>query len=67
MILTATIRDEEGKAVGVLVLNEKTLTSGSRGFFGQGKLEINGAKHQAQVQLVQIGTKNEMKEAGHAN
>ncbi len=59
MILTATIRDDSGQAVGMIVLNEHSFKTGSRGYLGSGKLTIGGAKHQAQVQLVEIGTKGE--------
>ena len=55
MILTATIRTDDGTAVGVLVLQEKTFKSGKVGYFGQAKLEVAGRRHQAQCQLVAIG------------
>jgi len=57
MFLTVTVRDEDGKSVGVLVLNEKTFTTGSKGYHGQGKLEIGGTRYQAQCQLVAIKDK----------
>lgn len=55
MILTATVRTDSGEAVGVLVLNPKTFKSGKAGFFGQGKIEVDGVRYQAQSQLVRIG------------
>ena len=55
MILTATIRTDDGTAVGVLVLQEKTFKSGKAGYFGQAKVEVAGRRHQAQCQLVAIG------------
>lgn len=55
--LTATIRDDNGVAVGVVILAEKTFGSGSRGFFGQAKLEMAGVRYQAQVQAVEIHSK----------
>jgi hypothetical protein len=61
-MLMAVIKDEDGKTLGMIPLAEKAFTSGSRGFFGQAKLDVNGVKHQAQVQLVAIGSKNETKE-----
>jgi hypothetical protein len=51
-MLFALIRDSDGKDVGLIPLAEKAFTSGSRGYFGQAKL-----------QLVAIGSKNEGKEA----
>ena len=58
MLLTATIRTDDGDAVGIVVLKEKTFRSGSVGFFGQGKVEIDGKRHQVQVQAVEIGSKS---------
>ena len=55
MILTATIRGDNGEALGVLVLNPKEFKSGKVGYFGQAKLEIDGARYQCQGQLVRIG------------
>ncbi len=61
-MLMALIKDEDGKTLGMIPLAPKTFTSGSRGFFGQCKLEVSGERYQAQVQLVAIGSKNEGKE-----
>lgn len=63
MIVDVLIKDEDGKTLGKLLASEKTFSSGSKGFFGQGKLEIDGKRYQAQIQLVEIGSK-EQKEAG---
>jgi len=57
-ILQAVIKTGDGEAVGLLVLNEKHFTSGSRGYHGQGKIEIGGKRYQAQAQLVEIGSKD---------
>jgi len=62
-MLMALIKDEDGKTLGMIPLAAKTFTSGSRGYFGQAKLDVNGERHQAQVQLVQIGSKLADKEA----
>ncbi len=59
MILTATIRNEDGKSLGVLVLNEKTFATGSTGYHGQGKVEIGGKRYQMQAQMVAIGSKEQ--------
>ena len=58
-MLTATIRDDTGKALGVLVLKDKTFKSGKQGWFGNGKIEVDGVRYQAQAQLVKIGQTNE--------
>ena len=57
MFLTATIRDDNGESLGVIVLASKEFRSGSVGYHGQGKVEIAGKRHQVQVQAVEIGSK----------
>lgn len=57
MILEAVIKGADGEVLGILVLQEKAFKSGSRGFFGQAKLEIGGRRYQTQCQLVEIGSK----------
>ncbi len=48
---------ENDKVVAILSASEKVFKTGSRGFFGTGKVEIGGKRYQAQVQLVEIGSK----------
>ena len=55
MFLTAVVRTDDGESLGVLVLKPKTFSSGRVGWFGQGKIEIGGERHQAQCQVVRIG------------
>ncbi len=55
MLLTATIRDDTGQALGILVLKNKVFKSGRKGFFGQGKTSVDGQRFQSQCQLVRIG------------
>jgi len=57
MILTATIRTDDGEAVGVLVLQSKVFSSGKAGYFGQAKLTIDGQRYQCQAQAVAIAVK----------
>jgi len=57
MFLTCEIRTIDGKSLGVLILNRKEFKSGREGWFGQGKVTIDGARHQAQVQAVEIRVK----------
>jgi hypothetical protein len=57
-VLTAIVRNENtNEVVGALVAAPKTFRTGSRGFFGSGKIEIDGKRYQAQIQLVEIGSK----------
>ena len=48
---------ENGKTVGELSASEKSFKTGSRGFFGMGKIQIGEKRYQVQVQLVEIGSK----------
>lgn len=57
MVLIAEIKDANGQVLGVLTLTEKEFKTGSRGFYTQGKVELNGKRYQTQVQLVEIGSK----------
>ncbi len=54
MFLTCEIRTVDGQSLGVLLLKEKVFKSGKDGWFGQGKLALNGQRYQAQAQLVAI-------------
>lgn len=50
----------DGNEVGTLLLNAKDFKTGSTGFYGQGKINLNDDAikgYQAQVQLVKIGSK----------
>lgn len=48
---------KENQIVGLLTAAEKTFKTGSRGYYGMGKLEVEGKRYQVQVQLVEIGSK----------
>jgi len=53
---------ENDKVVGMLVADEKNFKTGSRGYFGMGKIQIGEKRYQVQVQLVEIGSKPKMEE-----
>ena len=57
MIVIAELKTDDGKTVGLFILPEKEFKTGSRGFYGNGKVEINGKRYQTQMQLVEIGSK----------
>lgn len=61
-MLVAKIQDDNGVVLGLIPLAAKDFKTGSRGFFGQGKLDANGERLQVQVQAVVIGSKSEQKE-----
>ena len=56
-MIIATIRSLSGTDIATIIAREKTFSTGSLGFFGQGKLTLDGKRYQAQVQLVEIGSK----------
>jgi hypothetical protein len=45
------------------ILNEKQFSTGSTGFFGNGKIEIGDKKYQTQIQLVLVGSNPNKKKA----
>jgi hypothetical protein len=56
MIITTELKTD-GTVIGALTANPKEFKTGSRGFYGQGKIEIDGKRYQVQIQLVEIGSK----------
>jgi len=48
-------------------MEPKTFSTGSKGFYGQGKIEIGGRRYQAQVQAVLVGSKGNPKAKVQAN
>ncbi|HXD09271.1 MAG TPA: hypothetical protein VN653_04345 [Anaerolineales bacterium] len=53
---------ENDKVLGMLTAEEKLFKTGSRGYFGMGKIQIGEKRYQVQVQLVEIGSKPKMEE-----
>jgi hypothetical protein len=39
------------------ILDKKNFRTGSRGFYGQGKMVVGGKKYQINIQCVEIGSK----------
>jgi hypothetical protein len=56
MMLSVEIK-QDGTQVGLMTAAEKVFKTGSRGFFGMGKIQIGEKRYQVQVQLVEIGSK----------
>jgi hypothetical protein len=48
---------ENDNVVGMLTAPEKQFKTGSRGYFGMGKIQIGEKRYQVQVQVVEIGSK----------
>ncbi len=57
MNLIIEIKSQEGQSIGILTVAPKDFKTGSRGFYGNSKIEIDGKRYQAQIQLVEIGSK----------
>ena len=55
--MKATIKDDLGQVLQVIELNTKTFKTGSRGYHGHGKVSVNGKRYQANLMLVEIGSK----------
>lgn len=57
MIIVAEIKTPDGQLLGMFTLPAKDFKTGSKGYYANGKLEIDGKRYQAQIQLVEIGSK----------
>ncbi len=57
MAIIAELRTDDGKVLGVFTLPPKDFKTGSRGFYANGKVELDGKRYQTQIQLVEIGSK----------
>ncbi len=57
MNIIVELRSDEGKVIGMLTAPPKNFKTGSRGYYANGKVEIDGLRYQVQVQLVEIGSK----------
>jgi len=53
----AVIRDDQGQVLQVIGLEPKTFKTGSRGFYGNAKIPLNGKRYQGNMILVEIGSK----------
>ena len=42
---------------GDVIATEKTFSTGSRGYYGSGKVEIAGKRYQVSINIVEIGSK----------
>jgi len=62
MNIIAELKSDDGKLLGMMMISPKQFKTGSRGFYGNGKLEIDGKRYQTQIQLVEIGSKGATEE-----
>ena len=57
MVIIAELKTDDGKLLGVFTLPAKDFKTGSKGFYANGKVEVDGKRYQTQIQLVEIGSK----------
>lgn len=62
MSLLAELKTETGQSLVTFVVNAKEFKTGSRGYYANGKAEIDGKRYQIQIQLVEIGSKKKAEE-----
>jgi hypothetical protein len=59
MLLVAEIKNGEGTVLNVMALPPKEFKTGSKGFYANSKMEIDGKRYQVQIQMVEIGSKSQ--------
>ncbi len=57
MNIIAELKSDDGKPLGSLMVAPKNFKTGSRGYYANGKIEIDGKRFQTQIQMVEIGSK----------
>lgn len=57
MFIIAELKNPSGELLSVLTLPPKDFKTGSKGFYANGKVEIDGKRYQVQIQVVEIGSK----------
>ena len=57
MFLDVIIKDENGEVQAKFIVQPKVFSTGSKGFFGTGRISISGVSFQAQCQLIELGSK----------
>jgi hypothetical protein len=62
MNIIAELKTPEGQSLALFVANPKEFKTGSRGYYANGKAEIDGKRYQVQIQLVEIGSKTKASE-----
>ena len=55
--MKATFKSPIGETLITLELENKVFSTDSRGYRGQGKVQMDGKRFQVQVQAVEIGSK----------
>lgn len=61
MNIIVELKTDAGQVIGLMTVPPKDFKTGSKGYFTNGKVEIEGKRYQAQIQLVEIGSKTSAK------
>ncbi len=67
MNLIIEIKTQEGQSIGTLMAAPKDFKTGSKGYYANAKIEIEGKRYQTQIQLVEIGSKKPKEETEPAS
>lgn len=62
MMIIAELKTDDGKTIAILTAPPKEFKTGSRGYYGSTKAEIDGKRYQVQIQIVEIGSKKKSEE-----
>lgn len=57
MLIIAELKDDKGNTLAVVTAPPKEFKTGSKGFYGNARTEIDGKRYTVQVQLVEVGSK----------
>lgn len=63
MFVVAELKTDTGQPIAILTAPPKDFKTGSKGFYVNGKVEIDGKRYQVQIQLVEIGSKPKPEES----
>ncbi len=56
-MIVARLEKEDGKLLNVTTLMPKQFRTGSKGYYGQGQLVLDGKRYQLNLQMVEIGSR----------
>jgi hypothetical protein len=62
MLITAEIKSGDGTLLSVLAIPPKEFKTGSKGYYANSKMDIDGKRYQVQIQMVEIGSKTAKEE-----
>jgi hypothetical protein len=57
--VVAELKADNGVVIATLPIPTKEFKTGSRGYYANQKVEIEGKRYQLQIQLVEIGSKQQ--------